>query len=359
MGQQSSTSTIIKVGGMNDVIIDLTADDDDDESEKPSRRENKKPSDALNTLRSENKGLSDALNALRDENKNLRDALATSRGENKSLSAERDRLRHENEQYNDAQEGSAAMVAAYNKASSYDRNTLRDANLKIKGLHRIPVGIARGDAHLHDKFRMLDVTGDGNCGAYALSLIHFALKNKVLTAMQIRNRIITLAKSQIAQEMYQDYVNLTAVRKDGSVRYLELYELCLYCNDLNVNCIVFGRQMQDRLQSYNAFRHVVDPEKPYAIFINTQNGAHYEVAVVHQADHTFALLADADEVEELLAAHMLSHGIPPHDVVPQMWFEEYEAIKDDFEFSEPPQDVGGQQEAREQRAAKRKRGARG
>lgn len=226
---------------------------------------------------------------------------------------------------------SSAAASAAVSSAEYDMHILKTMGLQvIGGVKPMSVGIASSD--IRKTFKMVDVKADGNCGAYALSIVNFAANATVLSGVEVRNRLVELAEKYIALELLPSYGEATREKADGSVRYLEQQELAVFCESLNVNCVIFA---QGRMQNYTAFSHVVTAEhpyaeRPYAVFVNTQRGNHYELVVKMKGSDKFSLLLELSDVADLLATHAEIKS-PPYT-----WFEKYNFFKEDFVFTDPP-----------------------
>ena len=218
------------------------------------------------------------------------------------------------------------------------RDTLTELQKKVpvRGVPKnLPKWIA-ADRDLRDKYAMIDVAADGNCGAYVLSLVNFALNNVALSAFEIRDLIIAAPKAKYTLPLH--YACATQIKDDGSMRYLEQGELALFCAVRNVNCIVIKPTSVGESRTDNAFTaasNVVNPERPYAIFVNTLEGAHYEM-IVKSADgdktrtSPIKLLLDGNDAGELLQR---AHSI--YKAPPDTFFNNFDALESDFDFIEP------------------------
>tara|TARA_B110000046_G_scaffold146478_1_gene153794 strand:+ start:434 stop:1378 length:945 start_codon:yes stop_codon:yes gene_type:complete len=233
----------------------------------------------------------------------------------------------------------SSSAEPYMQTHEYSMQTLKRSGLRVVGgVKPMPVGIARG-SDIRKTFNMVDVEPDGNCGAYTLSIVNFAANGTVMSEVEVRNRLVALAPLYIAPEWVPNYIDATRVQNDGSVRYLEQQELAVFCESLNVNCVIFGLRLQGRVQNYTAFSHVVNPVRPYAVFVNTRRGNHYELVVRmrgQSGSSTFSLLLAPSDVMDLLAMHTRTVGQAPIESPPSSWFENYEFFKDDFVFTDPP-----------------------
>ena len=139
--------------------------------------------------------------------------------------------------------------------------------------------------------------------------------------------------------MFASYVEATRVQNDGSVRYLEQQELSLFCQSLDINCVIFGLRRQGLRQNYTAFSHVVNPSRPYAVLASTRHGNHYELIVKSRnqsGPSTFSLLVQPSEIMELLAIHTQTVRQAPIESPPDSWFQNYEHFAEDFVFTDPP-----------------------
>lgn len=239
--------------------------------------------------------------------------------------------------HNDAASSSSVTTVPSHQMTMFSVLSLSDAGLRIVGsIKPMPLGIAR-DSDIRKRLKMIDVFPDGNCGAYALSIINFAVHGVALTHVDVRNRLIELAKHHIINsKLYLSYVAATRMQDDGSVRYLEQPELALFCESLKINCIVFGLRREGRRQNYTAFSHVIDHTRPYAVFVNTCGGNHYEVVVeLGRQNNTFSLLLDSNDVASFLAIHAVSIDKSAIESPPDAWFQNYEYVSEDFIFTEP------------------------
>jgi hypothetical protein len=121
-------------------------------------------------------------------------------------------------------------------------------------------------------------------------------------------------------ELYQKKINN---------RYLEQPELALFCESLDINCVVFGLlRGQGRRQNYTPFYSTTDKSRPYAVFVNTQGGNHYELIVKKENNHKFSLLLESSDMEILQEAH----GQPGIESPPGAWFQNYEFVSDLVSF---------------------------
>lgn len=234
---------------------------------------------------------------------------------------------------------SISPTAPTSHTASLSIEIMKNAGVCVFGeVKAMPIGIARG-SDIRKTFGMVDVVGDGNCGAYALSIVHFAVHGTGISHVMVREKLIELAKHHIDPSLYSTYVTATRVQEDGSARYLEQQELAVFCEALNINCVVFGPRLEGRKKNYTAFSHTIDSRRPYAFFVNTCRGNHYEVVVkLKQPPQggSFSVLLDPTDAMELLATHCAIIDQPVIESPPSGWFENYEFVSSDFLFTAPP-----------------------
>ena len=167
---------------------------------------------------------------------------------------------------------------------------LRKAKVRVNGsLKPVPPALVTliSDCDLASSVRMLDVKGGGNCGDNVLAAVHFSIANQdevMVQPSQIRKHILNSAKEYCKMSehlllLYQQCLNNDPVK---GVRFLEYPELALFCHSFKINCCFFRpHQTREDRRKRTYIVHYRDEHKdrPWAMFINTGLGTHYELMI--------------------------------------------------------------------------------
>ena len=166
-----------------------------------------------------------------------------------------------------------------------------EAGLNIKRSGNIYVPILRWlkghkkedeNYHFFQSFRRVDVPRDGNCGAYCLATLHYAMSNssdRAIQPEQVREAIGAIVKanyynphSNQTDPMYMNdaqYVYYLETLKDDE-RYLEFQEMAVFCLKYKINCAFIrpspSKDGEPQLYYFDQGHH------QWAFFINTISG---------------------------------------------------------------------------------------
>ena len=187
---------------------------------------------------------------------------------------------------------------ARQSTSSSDTQTLRvvsldemrKAKVGINGsLQPVPAALVTliSDCDLASSVRMLDVQGGGNCGDNVLAAVHFSIANQddlMVQPSQIRKHIWNSAKENCKMSehlllLYKECLDNDPVK---GVRFLEYPELALFCDSLELNCCFFHPHQtrgDRRKRTYIVHQRDKHKNRPWAMFINTGLGTHYELMI--------------------------------------------------------------------------------
>ena len=131
---------------------------------------------------------------------------------------------------------------------------------------------------LKENFACVDVIGDGNCGAYVLSIITLALTKQVKTADEIRRRIYELAKETTRHKMPRKFAKEFARTFENVFQraFLNDHDLVLYLHSYRVNVhIITCTQQKTVMHTYattDAIAHA---------FLIFARGCHWQVLARH------------------------------------------------------------------------------
>ena len=162
-------------------------------------------------------------------------------------------------------------------------------NIKRSGNIYVPIlrwlkGHKKGDENydFFQSFRKVDVPRDGNCGAYCLATLHYAMSNssdRAIQPEQVREAIGEIVKgnyynphSNQGDPMYMNetqYVHYLETLKNNE-RYLEFQEIAVFCLKYKINCAFIrpspSKDGEPQLYYFDQGHH------QWAFFINTISG---------------------------------------------------------------------------------------
>ncbi len=170
-----------------------------------------------------------------------------------------------------------------------------------------PSAKARRSGFSRLPFRVLDVKRDGNCGAYCLAALRLALTGLYRSNREIRRGLYAAAKKLGAERStLRNYARML------KTRFLESFDLSLYCHMLKRNCAILVAS------DHNAFRwQVIGYKKkhPEWVFFLLENyegrAAHYQlIARSSSRDDRLGLSFSTQQAQAFLGE------FPEHDFDP-------------------------------------------
>lgn len=177
---------------------------------------------------------------------------------------------------------------------SLDTSSLKKEVKELQQVHEhvtkkssLPAPIFRGNEELRRKYAVLDVCGDGNCGAYVLSLIQYAADGQKLDAAHVRQKLVQIAREYQSEEVNQEYKENVLCPE----RYLYHYELFAFCNHIDVDCIMLNCTKPKRCEEYEAHA-LCKGHRPCVIIVRRQD--HFRL-IVRQYAKRYSIFVDAKD----------------------------------------------------------------